>query len=404
MVNPTQPPSLFKGLTTNPSFQKDYEIQDTTPIDGSSAALRSYSPFIIRVLPPVLIGDASGNVLTNSPPPPTSSPNGTTRESNRLQQEYATSINSVNTNTSDLTSYKTLANAGGAIPGLRASSVASIRAAYSSAIFQQAFAARSGSGTAAGAHINMVTPAFTNDMSSLSILLQVKEIISTPPLLMLINPTSMRQEHGKVSQFQDRSRYGYIYQAWGNELTKMNFKFTIGAYLCGHSSPSQSTGPSGVQRASRRDSASFQQLMNLLTIYQSSGDVQDVIGGSRAKLMIGNISIEYDQHVYVGRIESFGFTEDEEHQNGGLEIDIDFTVIREFDLALPSTSINPINNPNNYRSGDPHGSLVQNASGSTSNFIPPTIGFNSPYSPPQPWASPPSTPTPTSPSTVNSRR
>ena len=163
---------------------------------------------------------------------------------------------------------------------------------------------------------------------------------------MLINPSTMSVTHTKIAQFQSRNRYGYIYEAWGEELPKISFTFKIGAFTAGYAHPNQTGVVSGVQRASRNDSASFQQLQNMLAMFHGGTYLQDTTQNSRAFPLIGNLAIEYDQMVYVGHMESFNFSDEEAHPQGGLDISIDFVANKVYDVAPQTGEILPMQGPN----------------------------------------------------------
>lgn len=387
-MKPTQSPYLFQGLSTGSGFSRDYEAQETIPMDGSRSDLRTYSPFVIRVLPPAILGEMGSDVLPSGLNPQRGPRQGSVRESNRDRTDYSTTVRGISGSPPSYSSYEAMIHNGSAIPGLTSTSVATIQSKYDSARFSQIFGPVTQQSLNGGriGPTTAITPAMTNDLSALNILLQVKRLMSVPPLLMLINPQSMKVEHTKIAQHQERSRYGFIYQAWGEELPKISFTFKIGAYTVGGSG---SQGPSGVQRASRRDSAAFQQLMTLLTIFQSGGKIQDTIQNSRASFMVGNIAIEYDQKTYVGHFDTFNLGEDESQQNGGLQFDMDFTAIRIFDHAQPSYVVSPMTSPSNpfSTSGVGRGTISRSGSQGSAQFLTaPTIGVSGTQTPPQPWA------------------
>jgi hypothetical protein len=385
MANPTQPAKFFEGLPTGPDFEREYETQDTVPIDGSKASLRAFSPFVMRVLPPMVLGEDFSVLRVSAP----SSTNGVLTTAPRA--DYAGAIRSLNQRRSlSEETYQQQANLGGLIPGLSQSSTRDIDADISNSARNQSI-----SSAIPGSGRSRIVPAISNDASALSILLQLSRLKDVPPLCLYINPSTFTVSHAKIAQFQERSRYGYIYQAWGEELTKVSFSCTIGAFIAGRQSAGQDGVASGVQYASKRDSASFQQLMAIFSMYRSSGYIQDTNANatgrqSRANLLIGNTAIEYDQTVYVGHMDSFSYSEEETTQNGGLKFDIDFTAIKVYDTAQPKMSISPENSPGNFYnpsassspSSESRLSRTMLGSGSTQLLSAPTIGG----APAQPWA------------------
>ena len=331
-------------------------------------------------------GEGGANVLVTGGNPQRG-PGGAVRSSNHERTQYAATVRRVSRASPSMASYEAMVQNGSAIPGLTSSSVATIQSQYNRALFTQVFGPRvqqslNGTGTNPN---TVITPALSNDLTALSILLQVKKILNTPPLILLINPSSMNTQYAKVSQFQERSRKGYIYQAWGEEQVKISFTFKIGAYVVGKSSPTQ-RAVSGVQRASRRDSASFQQLMTMLTIFQSGGYIQDTVSHSKANLMIGNIAIEYDQKTYVGHFDTFSFSESEEQQHGGLEFEMEFTAIRIFDHAESVVDVQAMNSPSNpfNTRTQGRGTVTNRGQNLAQFFTAPTVGGSN--LPPQPWA------------------
>lgn len=392
MSNPVYPAGSFRGLPTASNFEREYETQNTVPIDGSKSSLRALSPFVLRVLLPTVLGESFSVLRVSAPPSP--GPDGVAKSAERV--DYANAIRSLNQrrNLSEET-YQQQANLGDLIPGLTNTSTQDIDAAISNAALNQSVSQAIGT-----RNTNRIVPAISNDASALSALLQLRRLMDIPPLCLYINPSTLSVSHAKIAQFQERARYGYIYQAWGEELTKVSFSCTIGAFVAGKQSSSQTNVASGVQYASKRDSAAFQQLMAVFSMYQSSAYIQDTSANatgrqSRANLLVGNTAIEYDQMVYVGHMDSFSYAEEETTQNGGLKFDIDFTAIKVYDVAQPKMSISPENSPSNFynpsassspSSGSRLSRTFTGGSGSSQFFTAPTIGLPGGQSPAQPWS------------------
>jgi len=433
-----QPARFFEHLPTAQNFEREYEVQNTIPIDGAKASLKAFSPFVMRVLPPLVLGDTFNTLgvsrdrsippvgrrgeLTDqirekelditearnpSPPDTIATIPTLERERDALQAEldalpaevatstprtdYAGAIRGLNQRRSaSEATYQDDVNRGTAIPGLSAASTRDIDEFISNSARNQAISRN----VPASSHLRIV-PALSNDAAALSILLQLKQMMDIPPICLYINPTNFTVSHAKIAQFQERSRYGYIYQAWGEELTKVSFSCQIGAFIAGRGSRTQTGVASGVQYASKRDSASFQQLMSVFGLYQSSGYIQDTTANStgrrsRANLLVGNTSIEYDQTVYVGHMDSFSYSEEETIQNGGIKFDIEFTAVKVYDVAQPKSSISPENSPSNFYnpssgfspSGGSRLSRTFLGTGPTTFLTAPTIGG----APAQPWS------------------
>lgn len=163
-------------------------------------------------------------------------------------------------------------------------------------------------------------------MVALDILYQLRTIQEIPPLVLLINPQSLAISYTKVSQFTERGRYGYIYQTWGDELPKMSVSGKIGAFVTAMTDGQ--IGPNGVQFASKRNSAAFQNLMNLLLFYKNNGYIYNQTEARTPATLhsVGLLAIEYDGWIYEGNMESFSYSYSEEVQNGGMEFNFEFSI------------------------------------------------------------------------------
>lgn len=338
-MKPTQPARYFEGLSTNSNFEREYQTQATVPVDGANNFLRTLSPFVIRALPPLIFSDASNTLRVSQPTLDLNEAGNANVAATRNPTSYSGALLGERRTDPSASSYQALLNAGLNIPGMERN-VQQIAAAYHNIALSAA------ANSQFGGERTTVTPAITNDNTGISILRQLRRLLDTPPLVLLINPTSFSVQHAKIAQFQERSRYGYIYQAWGEELVKLSISCQVGAFTTGKSNPSQTGVPSGVQFASKNDSAAFQQLMAMMTMFQSSAYIVDTVQNSKANYMVGNIAIEYDQNVYVGHMDSFSYSYDEMEQNGGMKFDIDFTAVRTYDVATPKSAIAPLTNPN----------------------------------------------------------
>ena len=168
---------------------------------------------------------------------------------------------------------------------------------------------------------------------------QLIEMMNTPPLVLLINPSTFVVNYEKIQQYTQRTRNGYVFQSWGENQPSISFTGMIGAFVAG--SLGQKVA-GGVQFASKRDSASYQNLMNLLTLFRNNGSIYDNLSGVSAPYFVGSVAIEYDQMVYVGNFNSFSWSYEAEKQNGGIQFDIDFTVTQMFDNHEATENIMPL--------------------------------------------------------------
>lgn len=197
-------------------------------------------------------------------------------------------------------------------------------------------------------------PAITTERVAADILLQVINMTRLPPLQFLVNPSEFSLQLRKIQQFSEKTRNGYIHQAWGEEQEIISISGNFGAYLSSRGETLGLNNPTagitrasgGNQFASKRDSAAFQQLMNLMSLYRNSGYIFDTLSGSSVYHMIGNIAIDYDGWTYVGHFNSIEWGYQDDKMNGGMEFSAEFTVSRKFEYAPNNTIVNPYTDPN----------------------------------------------------------
>ena len=211
---------------------------------------------------------------------------------------------------------------------------------------------------------------------ALDVIVQLNRVLDTPPLTLLVNPESLQISYAKKQTYQDRNRFNYIFQSWGEEQVKLNVTgksagFVVGSGAIGENdqdafeqnfqingtgSPAATTSVSGYQYASKWDSAAWQNLMGLFSFYRNNGYIYDTAGRPRseAHLFIGNIEITYDQWVYVGQFENFQYGYTEDKQQGAVEFSFEFTASFMFDLSQGG-AIRPIEAPTPSPSGATRG-------------------------------------------------
>ena len=177
-----------------------------------------------------------------------------------------------------------------------------------------------------------------------SIAYQHRTLSAMPPLVFLINPTSMAFTHSSIQNYSDTSRYGFVFYRWGEELTKIEVSFTIGAFIAGRVNREvpdingNVQGVTGLQFASRRDSAGWRQLMNILAMYRNSSTIADTLGRSRAYHDVGTQSIYYDGQRWKGRMTNLNFTLGQEQTNGGVEVSFSFEVYSHYEQDFEGKS------------------------------------------------------------------
>ncbi len=353
--------SEYVGLASGPGFSVQSQKAQSFPVDGSKASLRDPtrgSPFSFRVVPP----DALLAALAGQGSPSSAGTFSAALAEQRAEIEASIAAGTATQQQLDL------------LAGTRAPatpSFAVIDAALATTTnFKQTQNLRQ---TAAkkllapqtahptpliggnGKRFNDFRQDNARDMAisdlaqGRSVLNQVRRMLATPALTLLVNPQSLNVTFTKKQVYQDRSRYDYIFQSWGEELPRLSVSGKTGAFYAGASSEvvdarGFTSSPSGVQWICRRDSAAWQNLSALLLLYRNNGLVYDLLGNSEAHLWVGAIEINYDQNVYHGQFESFSFGFTEDHQGGGVEFNFDFSVSQMFDLAQRGT-VDPQSSP-----------------------------------------------------------
>lgn len=327
-------PANSYTLGTTPSTSITYSPQiGTVPIIGSNINLRSYSPFTISVLPPLLYLQ-NPDLLFGT----VSSQNGQVRNLGLITKASIGNLTNFRDTVSQLRSQRE-----------DNSQLTTLPLTQPSSADRKVVGGRNtnrpigGSGGNTSNNDRRIQYQIATEENAQDIANQLNRILNIPPLTLYINPTSFGVNYNKVQQYSERSRTQYIYQAWGEEQPKLSISGRIGAFLCGKATQN-ATAPSGVQFASKRDSASFQQLMNLLTFFKNNGYIQDTIGKTIAPQLIGILSIDYDQMTYLGYMDSFNWGYTETAQNGGLEFSFEFTVTQMYDNAQ-SNKVAPLKSP-----------------------------------------------------------
>jgi len=336
----TPPPALlYQPLPAGPGWKRTYEIQANVPIDGSRGILRDSSvgsPFTLSVIPPPLLMDAM----------------------NRERKEPIDVISASLRVNDDFTAFQekiTEFRSNGIVTKSNVQQTRLETLVGNNGIFFDPQTGQTNQANVLG--IADVTQA-------LSVISQLNALLATPPLTLLINPMAFSIVRQKKQQYSDRNRSGYIFMAWGEEQVRLNVSGRIGAYYAGtryfdgdspqnfqgHGGPSRgristTTSPSGNQFATMRDSASYQNLMSLLTLFRNNGYIYDLVGESEAHWWIGMIAISYDQWTYAGHFENFSFTHQETTMRGGIEFTFDFVASFVFDNAQRNFQVLPIRAP-----------------------------------------------------------
>jgi hypothetical protein len=303
--------SVFRNVEVGPRLMYSFEQQLGVPVDGSNPLMRDMSPFNIRLIPPQ-------NVLSN------------TRNFNTPSGIYVNSLGNLGQSTQPQSSEdnplrRVLDRAQTRNASTRAFS--SLPTANPSASLPQSFnASRS------------LIPA--SAYTALDIQTQTDNLNAIPPLTLLVNPNEMSVSYSNVQSYSQRGRSGLIFNRWGENMPAISFRGSTGAFIAGSSnllrSPntpsirSETATPTGVQWASRRNSAAWQNFLALFHFYRSNAYVYDTFGGSEAHLYVGVVAIDFDQNTYLGHIDSFDYSFDESMPHR-VEWSMEFTCFRTLD-------------------------------------------------------------------------
>ena len=318
-VSNPPPPIAYQGIRTGPEIEIGYEPNIAAAMGMDESLLRKLSPFILQLEPPLVFGQDGGFT----------------------QQKKTASINIYGDALSSQegpyqSARDRLVKTSFVKMDYRVSSGEEYYAKNQHSQVGNKGPADSPTDSKGQGAPKLGPPAIADVYAALDIATQLSAILNAPPLVLLLNPENMAMSYSKIQQFQDRSRFGYIYQGWGEEQPRLAITAKCGAFV---------SGGRGVQFASKRDSKAWQNLMGAFTFYKSNGYIYDTVGKSNANHFVGALSIHYDQWVYYGHMESFNYTYDETKQNGGIEFQMEFVVSLMMDTAPPTSGVRPMRSP-----------------------------------------------------------
>lgn len=312
----------YSGLGAGSRFAYLFETQVGIPVDGTSERLRDLSPFTLRLVPPeALLAVAA-------------------RQNAQFSEIDLIQAAALGSDTGTLTT--TVANALSTVSVLGTVQTSQLEAFVASGQFFTGRDLSSG-------FVSTLADAFTAG----DIALQLRRLLDVPPLTLLINPSSMNTSYTKLQSYQTRTRFGYVFEAWGEEQPTISFSGSTAGFVAGAADVSNPFGAqqagtassvTGYQEAARRDSAAWQNFSSLYHFYRNNGYIYDTIGKSEAHLFVGAIAIDYDQWTYVGHIESFSYKFDSSSPHR-VTFDMDFKVAERHDRARASTTVLPQNSP-----------------------------------------------------------
>jgi hypothetical protein len=315
-IRPDLVASRYAKLPSGPTLVYSFEEQDGIPVDGGKQLLRDLSPFTIKILPPELISSASETQDVNLRGRANADLEKSDQSAQEIRNLFGVQTNSGSENSVSLSTLQRLVSSGQVVSGASLTERST----------------------------------FTDALTAADIAYQVEEILRVPPLTLLVNPKEMSITYSPIQQYQNRARDGFIFERWGENHPTISFSGTTGGFISGENPqgvfPTQqrTRSPSGLQWASRRNSAAFQNFVSLYQFYRNNGYIFDLVRGSRAHHMIGALSITYDQWVYIGHIEGFSYSYDQNMPNR-LEWSMEFATDRVYDLAQSPGVVLPLKAP-----------------------------------------------------------
>lgn len=163
---------------------------------------------------------------------------------------------------------------------------------------------------------------------------------NTPPLRLLVNPSSFKVSSEKIISDSEWTRNGPVVEHWGDGQDTLEGSGKLaGFFAIDANSPkgdAEGQGP-GLTRVARNFSASYHNLLSLWLLYRNNASIltQGLDGSEWARLsMLGSIYIYYDNTLYVGSFDNFNLTEDDTAPYT-LEYNFQFTVRATFLLDRP---------------------------------------------------------------------
>lgn len=324
----------YDGIAVGPRLDYTWEVQSNLPVDGSNSLLRDLSPFTLRFVPPdALLVAAAAEANLEPVDLITAAAQGADR--NALAAQLSEKLAAVSPITAGDSTLATFVANGQVL---------------------------STSGTD-------YYPTIANAAQAADIALQLKRMLAAPPLTLLVNPREMSITYTNIQNYSTRTRLGFVFERWGEDQPSITFSGSTGAFMAGAADApgtdvytAQSSGTttvvSGMQFASKRDSAAWQNLMALLHFYRSNGYIYDTLNKTEAHLFIGAIAIDYDQWTYVGHIESFEYTYDEGQPNR-VEWSMEFKVGRMYDNSEATYAVLPMSAPTTSPSDPKYGGMGQ---------------------------------------------
>lgn len=374
--------SRYDGIGVGPRLGYTFEVQQSIPIDGGNQHNRNLSPFQFRLIVPDALLVAAAQVENGVDLLSATGVGGTATDAAAVFTAQARSVDLISAAAQGADQNVLAAQVGSALA--RVSAVNTAQAVLESFVASGQFL----SGQALEYFVTL-SDAFT----AADIALQLQRILNAPALTLLVNPNNMAIAYNNIQSYATRTRFGYVFERWGEDQPTISFQGSTGAFISGVANGAgtvvtlgQISGEtpvaSGVQFASRRDSAAWQNLQALFHFFENNGYIYDTLGASEAHLLVGAVAIDYDQWTYVGHIESFDYAFQAGSPNR-VEWSMEFKVDRMFDNAQPTMAVlpqaGPTESPNGFLGSGGTPSSFGNAAASLGGTLNSSIDGNSEF-------------------------
>lgn len=165
----------------------------------------------------------------------------------------------------------------------------------------------------------------------------LQAMINTPPLRLLVNPSSFSVKSQKIVSDGNWGRNGPIIEFWGDDQDKISGSGKVAAFYSIDARPQLGRGGPGLTRHARNLSMGWQNLQSLYLLYRNNGGMylSDMSRQDRDILLttVGSVYLFYDNILYIGCFDSFTITEVED-QPFTVEYSFEFTVRAAFLLEF----------------------------------------------------------------------
>jgi hypothetical protein len=137
----------------------------------------------------------------------------------------------------------------------------------------------------------------------------IERMKATPPLRMLVNPSSFKVSKEKVISDGTWTRTGNIIHHWGDNQDKIEGSGKVAAFFTSEIGMSTL----GLNRSARNWSKGYQNFLSLYLLYRNNAAIYATDPGAKDRTfisLVGSIYIYYDGTLYIGSFDSFNITED----------------------------------------------------------------------------------------------